>query len=322
MAEHSELHAFIGHENPSIVAHAAALRRRARASATSATRAPWPRSRARARSTSRWSAPTNRSQAGVVDALMAQGTRAVGPTRAGAEIEWNKTYARSLLAEHRTRGRARCCASCAQPAQVHEAVDVVRLDARRGQALGAHRRQGREGDGPAPGRARREAEEYAIELLERGGGRESVLIEEKIDGAEFTIQAISDGSTVIFPPSTYDFPYRFDGDEGPGTGGMGSLTMRGADRCPFMTRGHYEQACSIIQRVIERLAERGQALHRRHEQRLLRHRRRRQGDRVQRPLRRPRVHEHHEPVRGQLARGDGAPGIRAALAAGDVRAAR
>ena len=37
-------------------------------------------------------------EAGVVDALMAQGTHAVGPTRAGAEIEWNKTYARSLLA--------------------------------------------------------------------------------------------------------------------------------------------------------------------------------------------------------------------------------
>ena len=43
-----------------------------------------------------------------------------------------------------------------------------------------------------------------------------------------------------------------------------------------------------------------------HEQRLLRHRRRRQGDRVQRALRRPRVHEHHEPARRQLAGGDGA----------------
>ena len=102
----------------------------------------------------------------------------------------------------------------------------------------------------------REAEDYAVELLERGGGRESVLIEEKIDGAEFTIQAISDGRTVIFPPSTYDFPYRFDGDEGPGTGGMGSLTMA-SPVLPFMTLGHYEQACSIIQRVIERLADEG-----------------------------------------------------------------
>ena len=62
-----------------------------------------------------------------------------------------------------------------------------------------------------------DAARYAVELLERGGSGESVLIEEKIVGAEFTIQAVSDGRTVIFPPSTYDYPYRFDGDEGPGT---------------------------------------------------------------------------------------------------------
>ena len=71
-----------------------------------------------------------------------------------------------------------------------------------------------------------EARDYALELLARGRPGESVLIEEKIVGAEFTIQAISDGRTVVLPPSTYDYPYRFDGDEGPGTGGMGSLSMR------------------------------------------------------------------------------------------------
>ena len=61
-----------------------------------------------------------------------------------------------------------------------------------------------------------------------------MLIEEKIVGAEFTIQAISDGRTVVFPPSTYDYPFRYDGDEGPGTGGMGSLSMAGRT-LPFMT---------------------------------------------------------------------------------------
>ena len=70
------------------------------------------------------------------------------------------------------------------------------------------------------------AREYAASLLDKG---EQVLIEERITGAEFTIQAISDGRTVVCPPSTYDYPYRYDGDEGPGTGGMGSLSMAG--RC-------------------------------------------------------------------------------------------
>jgi phosphoribosylamine--glycine ligase len=101
-----------------------------------------------------------------------------------------------------------------------------------------------------------QAREYALSLLARGRPGESVLIEEKIVGAEFTIQAISDGKSVVFPPSTYDYPFRFDGDEGPGTGGMGSLSMAGST-LPFMTRAHYEHACSIIERVIGRLAQQG-----------------------------------------------------------------
>ena len=84
----------------------------------------------------------------------------------------------------------------------------------------------------------------------------SVRVEEKIVGVEFTIQAISDGSTVVFPPATYDYPYRYDGDEGPGTGGMGSLSMPGLT-LPFMTPAHYEQACSIIERIIALLTRQG-----------------------------------------------------------------
>ncbi len=102
----------------------------------------------------------------------------------------------------------------------------------------------------------RAAGEYARSLLAGGGAGEAVVIEEKILGAEFTIQAISDGRAVIFPPSTYDYPFRFDGDEGPGTGGMGSLSMAG-ETLPFMTPAHYQQACSIVERVIERLAQEG-----------------------------------------------------------------
>ena len=53
------------------------------------------------------------------------------------------------------------------------------------------------------------------------------------------------------PPTTIRIA--IDGDEGPGTGGMGSLSLA-TDTLPFMTPDHYAQACSIIERVIERLA--------------------------------------------------------------------
>src|SRR5205807_5011251 len=84
-----------------------------------------------------------------------------------------------------------------------------------------------------------EAREYALALLARAGSGDSVLIEEKVQGAEFTIQAISDGRTIVFPPATYDYPFRFDGDRGPGTGGMGSLSLAAAT-LPFMSMHHYE----------------------------------------------------------------------------------
>src|SRR6478735_5065979 len=98
MAEHSELHAFVGHENPTIVAEAAAsggshaLGDVCDASAVAAF------ARQREIDLAMVSADEPLA-AGVVDALLAQGTRSVGPTSAGAEIEWNKTFARSLLAD-------------------------------------------------------------------------------------------------------------------------------------------------------------------------------------------------------------------------------
>ena len=222
MAEHSELHAFVGHENPSIVV-TPPVRREPPGGDVCDAQAVAAFARAKEIDIAMVSADEPLA-AGVVDALLAQGTRAVGPTAAGAEIEWNKTFARSVLAEVAPEA-CRCCASFTTRASSRRAR-VLRLHARRRQAAGADRRQGRQGHGPAPGRPRA-ARDYALELLARGGGG-GVQIEEKIVGAEFTIQAISDGRTVVFPPSTYDYPYRFDGDHGPGTGGMGSLSMVGA----------------------------------------------------------------------------------------------
>ena len=253
MSEHSRLHAFVGHENPSIMLAAersggghivgdvcdpAAVAAYARAMEIDLAMV----------------SADEPLAAGVVDALLAQGTRTVGPTSAGAEIEWNKAFARSLLAEvapeacpmlEVVRSTAELDAALARFGEREVAVKPSGLTGGKGvKVMGPHL-----ADHAA-------ARDYAIELLERCGEGECVLIEEKIEGAEFTIQAISDGRTVVFPNSTYDYPYRYDGDTGPGTGGMGSLSLA-EPTLPFMTAAHYEQACSIIQRVIERLGEMG-----------------------------------------------------------------
>jgi phosphoribosylamine---glycine ligase len=253
MAEHSRLYAFVGHENPSIVMHAAASGGGHQVGNVCDPHAVAAFARAHDIDIAMVSADEPLA-AGVVDALLAQGTLAVGPTAAGAEIEWNKAFARSVLDD---------VAPEAAPAVriVHSAADVDAAFASFGSTPVAVKPSGLTGGkgvkvmGPHL-TDHEHAARYALELLERCSTGESVLIEEKVTGAEFTIQAISDGKTVVFPPSTYDYPYRYDGDNGPGTGGMGSLSMA-ATTLPFMTVAHYEQACSIIERVIERLGQQG-----------------------------------------------------------------
>ncbi len=253
MGERSELHAFVGHANPSIVRSAQESGGSYAIGDVCDARAVAAFARAREVDVAMVSADEPLA-AGVVDALLAQGTRAVGPTRAGAEIEWNKAFARALLNE---------VAPEAAPAvrvvrQPHEVEDAVASFGGRAVAIKPSGLTGGKGVkvmGPHLA-SHADARDYALELLRRGRNGESVLIEEKIRGAEFTIQAISDGRTVVFPPSTYDYPFRFDGDEGPGTGGMGSLSLA-EPTLPFMGAGHYSEACSIIERVIERLREQG-----------------------------------------------------------------
>ena len=253
MAEHSELFAFVGHENPSILAAAARSGGSHMVGDVCDPAAVAAFARAREIDIAMVSADEP-LQAGVVDALLAQGTKAVGPTAAGAEIEWNKAFARSVLADVAPEA----CPMLRVVTDVAELEEAVAAFGERPVAVKPSGLTGGKGVkvmGPhlADHSA---ARAYALELLERCGEGECVLIEEKIEAPEFTIQAISDGKTVVFPNATYDYPYRFDGDEGPGTGGMGSLSLA-QPTLPFMTPAHYEEACSIIQRVIERLGELG-----------------------------------------------------------------
>ena len=253
MAEHSELHALMGHENPTIVRHVAGSGGSYATGDVCDPEVVAAFARAKEIDLAMVSADEP-LQAGVVDALLAQGTRAVGPTRAGAEIEWNKVFARSLLSEVAPEAAPLVRVATAAH-EVDEAIEFFGSTPVAVKPAGLTGGKGVKVMGPhlADHEA---AREYARNLLARGGSGERVLIEEKIIGAEFTIQAISDGRTVLFPPATYDYPYRYDGDEGPGTGGMGSLSVEGSI-LPFMTARHYAEACSIIERVIERLGSEG-----------------------------------------------------------------
>ena len=79
------------------------------------------------------------------------------------------------------------------------------------------------------------------------------VIEEKLEGEEFSLMSFSDGNTLCHMPTVQDHKRVFDGDTGPNTGGMGSYSD--ADfKLPFLTDRDIREAQNITELVAEALA--------------------------------------------------------------------
>jgi phosphoribosylamine--glycine ligase len=102
----------------------------------------------------------------------------------------------------------------------------------------------------------REAEEYARQVIEKSiGGTGAVLVEEKLSGEEFTLQAFVSAGEVVAMPAVQDHKLAFEGDKGPNTGGMGSYSDSN-HLLPFLTEAECLEgelimckAVSALQRV-------------------------------------------------------------------------
>jgi phosphoribosylamine---glycine ligase len=94
-----------------------------------------------------------------------------------------------------------------------------------------------------------DALDYARALIQHDG---LVLIEERLEGEEFSLQTITDGETVVHCPLVQDHKRAFEDDEGPNTGGMGSYSCRDHS-LPFLSREDVEAAQSVNERVVEAL---------------------------------------------------------------------
>lgn len=188
--------------------------------------------------------------AGVVDALLEAGIKAIGPTRAGARIEWDKVYATRLMErlfpEHTPHSRvadsAESCADAVAAFAQRDLAVVVKPQGLTGgkgvKVMGEHLRN------------YEEALDYARSLLVAGG--EQVLLCEKMSGREFTVMGVTDGRDTVFAPATYDYPYRYEGDTGAGTGGMGCLTDI-HPQLPFMSTEDYALCQRMMSGVIDDL---------------------------------------------------------------------
>ena len=155
---------------------------------------------------------------GVVDALTEAGIPAFGPTKAAAQIEWSKAYAKQVMEEEGipTAGSRTFTDYIDAKAYVdaHPLPVVVK-------ASGLAR-----GKGVTVAASREEAvaalQAAMVDDVFEGSGKE-VVIEEFLEGTEISIHALAAGDdAVLFPPSK-DHKRVFDDDKGPNTGGMGAI---------------------------------------------------------------------------------------------------
>lgn len=95
-----------------------------------------------------------------------------------------------------------------------------------------------------------DAVNYFLSLY--SGGKEGVVIEERLIGEESSFQSFCDGKRIVPLPETRDYKRAFDGDRGVNTGGMGSYKDKG-DILPFMEPEDREKEIEIVNKVFKKL---------------------------------------------------------------------
>ncbi len=88
--------------------------------------------------------------------------------------------------------------------------------------------------------------QYCQEIFE---GKDNVIIEEKLDGEEFTYICFIDGKNVLGTPLVQDNKRAYNGDEGPNTGGMGSYSFEN-HLLPFVSQNDVNYANEQMVKVV------------------------------------------------------------------------
>lgn len=167
--------------------------------------------------------PDDALAAGIVDDFRAAGLRAFGPTAIAARLESSKAFAKDFMRRHGIPTAAyreftdpaaarEYCAGAAYPL-------VVKAD---GLALG-------KGVIIAANAAEADAAIHqCMEAAVFGDAGKRVVIEEFLSGRECSIHALVDGASYTLFPDARDHKQALDGNLGPNTGGMGTLSPSGA----------------------------------------------------------------------------------------------
>jgi phosphoribosylamine--glycine ligase len=185
---------------------------------------------------------------GIVDLFRSMGLRIFGPTRACAQLESSKQFAKEFMTRHRIPTAA--FASFDEARLAHDYVEA------RGAPIVV------KADGLAAGKgvivaANKDEAHRAIDqiLIERamGAAGSRVVIEEFLEGEEASFIVLADGRHVLPLATSQDHKRLRDGDQGPNTGGMGAYSP-----APVVTPElHARVVREVIQPVLNGMAEEG-----------------------------------------------------------------
>ena len=146
---------------------------------------------------------------GAADILRAANIAVFGPSKAAAQLEGSKNFAKEVMRD------AGVPTAHSFTYTNHHEIEIA-LDAFDAPYVVKN-------DGLAAGKGvvvtndRQEALDHALAC-------KRVVIEEYLDGPEVSLFGISDGTTIVPMQPVQDFKRAFDGDEGPNTGGMGAYS--------------------------------------------------------------------------------------------------
>ena len=185
---------------------------------------------------------------GIVDLFRSRGLRIFGPTRACAQLESSKQFAKEFMTRHRIPTAAFASFDAARPAHDHVeargAPIVVKAD-----GLAA-------GKGVIVATSKDEAHRAIDQILiERamGAAGSRLVIEEFLEGEEASFIVLADGRHVLPLATSQDHKRLKDGDQGPNTGGMGAYSP-----APVVTPElHARVVREVIQPVLDGMAAEG-----------------------------------------------------------------
>jgi phosphoribosylamine--glycine ligase len=181
--------------------------------------------------------------AGVADAVDDAGIYAFGPREAEARIETDKAFQRRFMRKHDIPG----CPDFETFEDMDAAAEYI--DEYDGdlavKPAGLTGGKGVRVTGDQITKA--EAKEYV-----RESEYERVVLEERLLGEEFTVQALVANGDVRVTPAVQDHKRAYEGDEGPNTGGMGSYSDATLE-LPFIDEDDYLDAVTVLEATVAAL---------------------------------------------------------------------